>query len=188
MKKTISILLSFTLIFTVLSGCGTEQVDTEESMEMRERILPNLNQFTAQTMDGGTFTQEDFLGKDVTMINVWSTTCPPCINEMPQLAELEKELPDNVQLITCCLDAYYVPDTAQNILTEAGFEGITLTEGDGDLVTFYGRLQYTPTTVLVDENGNMMGEPVIGSPSNPKQYYLSVINDALSAMGKPVIE
>lgn len=188
MKKTIPLLLVIMLLFAVLSGCGSEPTDTAAVMETSENTLPNLNQFTAQTMDGGTFTQKDFAGKDVTMINVWSTTCPPCINEMPLLAELEKELPDNVQLITYCLDAYYVPDTAQDILTEAGFEGITLTEGDGDLETFYGHLQYTPTTVLVDETGNIIGEPVIGTPSNAKEYYLSVINDALSSMGKTVIE
>lgn len=48
--------------------------------------LGSLRDFTAGTLDGGTFTQEDIAAKDVTIVNFWGLTCGPCIAEMPDLA------------------------------------------------------------------------------------------------------
>ena len=61
--------------------------------------------FTADTLDGGTFTQDDIAAKDATVINFWALSCPPCIAELPDLAAYAKTLPENVQFITVCLDA-----------------------------------------------------------------------------------
>ena len=155
--------------------------------EINGNSFADLNNFTAQTADGGEFSEKDFAGNEITMINIWSTTCPPCIDEMPELAELQRNLPDNVQLITWCLDGAYATEEMQNILEETGFDGVTLTAGDGDLMVLYRQLQYTPTTVFLDEEGNMVGEAMIGSPQDAQQAYLAAINDALTQIGKPVI-
>ena len=77
----------------------------ESESQEPENTYTNLNEFQATALDGSTFTQEDFADKDLTLINFWALSCRPCIAEMPDLAELEKALPDNVQLITVCLEA-----------------------------------------------------------------------------------
>lgn len=38
-----------------------------------------------------------FENTDITVVNCWGTFCTPCIDEMPELEEWTKEMPDNVQ-------------------------------------------------------------------------------------------
>lgn len=152
-----------------------------------EYTFTNLNKFQAAALDGSEFTQDDFADRDVTVINFWALTCGPCIAEMPDLAELEKALPDNVQLITVCLDGGGSEELVEYVLEESGFEGITLVWGDGDLVTLSSELRYTPTTVFVDAEGNMAGDIVVGGKENLSEFYSQRINDILTGMGKAEI-
>ncbi len=78
----------------------------------------NLNEFQALALDGSTITQDDFSDKDITVINFLAPSCGLCLAEMPDLAALEKALPDNIQLMTFCLDGSgneeYVTATVRN--------------------------------------------------------------------------
>ena len=49
--------------------------------------------FTTEDLDGNEVTESILKDKDVTMINIWGTFCPPCIEEMPELAKLSASLP-----------------------------------------------------------------------------------------------
>lgn len=146
--------------------------------------FPNLVSFTASTIDGSSFSPEDFAAADVTAINIWSTTCGPCVREMPELAEYAKTLPENLRIITWCLDAN-ISATCPEIekyLQECGFTGITLASGDGDLQKLYDKLMYTPTTVFVDAKGNQVGEPLIGA-GNISERYSAQFEAALHQLG-----
>lgn len=165
----------------------TEQAAVEAGFP-DQNDLPDLLSFTAKTLDGQVFTAEGFAAADVTVINIWSTTCGPCIREMPDIASYADSLPDNVQLMTWCLDAEYSPDADKisGFLTDCNFDGITLTAGDGDLQALYNSLQYTPTTVFVDSSGYMIGEPVIGAV-DISTVYTQHINEVLEYLGKDKI-
>lgn len=149
--------------------------------------LGSLVEFSADTLDGGTFTQDDIHNKDVTVINFWSLTCGPCIDEMPELAGFEKALPDNVQLVTVCFDAAWAEDETRELLEECGFEGVTLIAFAGDLYDVCTNIQYTPTTVFVDSEGNLVGDSIIGTQENLPEMYLEAINTVLRAGGKAEI-
>ena len=121
----------------------------------------------------------------MTVINLWATFCGPCIAEMPEIAEFRKTLPENVQLLTCCVD---VADdgtlrSAQGILSEAGYDGITLLYPTGDLGKLSDDMMYVPTTIFVDSEGHLLGDAIIGG-GNVKENYTARINEALTAMGK----
>lgn len=181
MKRKLSAILLIILLSLLTPGCGmnTDEADTDG--------FPDLNSFTALTLEGEKFSEQDFADVDLTMINIWSTTCGPCVREMPELAELEQTLPENVKLITYCFDASANPEAVQDILNDAGFKGVTLTEGDGDLEALLQTIQYVPTSVFVDSNGKQAGQAVIGAPNNASEYYTQAINDALAALGKEPI-
>lgn len=149
--------------------------------------LGSLKEFTAATLEGGSFTQDDLAGADLTILNFWTTTCGPCIHEMPELAAFEKELPDRVRLITVCLDGLGDEEYAAGILRDAGFEGLTLTSGDGDFLDLCRNLIYTPTTLLVDAEGNLVGDAIIGAQADLEQVYLDAVNAALEAAGKEAV-
>lgn len=198
-KRITTVLSSVLLCGLVLSGCGDrqaapqapqEQSDTPQTAaDVQEAVGANgiLQSFTANTLDGGTYTQEDFSGADVTIINFWATFCGPCLAEMPDIAAFEKDLPDNVQMITVCLDGVGNTDGVKRILDDAGYEGTTLLDGDGDFESVCGEILYIPTTILVDQNGAMLGDAIIGGQQDLEETYKAAINDALLSMGKAEI-
>ena len=115
MKRILAMTLSAILALGVLAGCGggnapeppADTAQPENTAQSEDAAqdgqdagtgLGTLASFTAGTLDGGTFTQDDIMAKDVTVINFWAQSCGPCIVEMPDLAEFAGALPDNVQL------------------------------------------------------------------------------------------
>lgn len=197
MKRTLSLLLAAVLALALLTGCGGKQASdssTEDQTVPNEpagkegaAALGSLTSFSAGTLDGGTFTQEDIAAKDVTVLNFWALTCPPCIAEMPEIADFEKALPDNVAMLTVCLDGYGNEDSVKEVLENAGFEGVTLITGEGDLLDLANNLMYTPTTVLADSQGALVGEAIIGGQADLSAAYLEAVNQALEAGGKDAI-
>ena len=114
------------------------------------------------------------------MINIWATFCSPCINEMPELAAWSAELPENVQLVDLVSDVYATdPDsraTAQQIVEMTGANFLHLVPSE-DLVPVLMLSQYVPTTIFVDGEGKLVGEPIIGaSPELYKQFVEEYIN------------
>lgn len=198
-EKYILLLLAASLLLSLLSGCGgkgdtpalpAEEPQTSQASAKEETgaaALGSLSSFTADTLDGGTFTQDDIAAKDVTVLNFWALTCPPCIAEMPEIAAFEQALPDNVAMVTVCLDGYGNEDSVNEVLEQADFEGVTLISGDGDLLDLAGNLMYTPTTVLADSGGALVGEAIIGGQADLSAVYLEAVNQALAAGGKDEI-
>ena len=203
MKRIRAMTLSAILALGVLAGCGggnapeppadTAQPENTAQSEDAARdgqdagtSLGTLASFTAGTLDGGTFTQDDIMAKDVTVINFWALSCGPCIVEMPDLAEFAGALPDNVQLVTVCLDGNGNEDTAREVLEKAGFEGVTLISGSGDLLDLSRNLMYTPTTVFVDGEG-MVADAVIGGQEDLSGTFLAAVNAVLEGSGKAEI-
>ena len=54
----------------------------------------SLGEFSMEDVNGETYTQEMFADHDLTMINVFTTWCTPCINEIPDLEKLRNEMKD----------------------------------------------------------------------------------------------
>lgn len=174
-KKLLSLLLAILLTIPLLSACSEEDGSL------------NFTSFSAATLDGGSFTQDDIAAKDVTVINFWGTFCGPCISEMPDLAAFEKALPDNVQLITVCLDAQGNEETAKTLLAQAGFEGITLTGGDEKFQKICRPVTAVPVTVFVDSKGKQVGGKILGAQPDLFQVYQESINEVLKKGGKAEI-
>ena len=192
-KNLFTLLLAVTLLAGALTGCGAGKTESAESagpaqgtaaQAAESGSAPELASFTAKTLDGADYTQADLAGADVTMINIWSTGCGPCINEMPELAAFAKTLPERIKLITYCGDGEEYASYAKEILDQSGFTGATLISGDGDLEKLLLSVQYTPTTVFVDGSGRLVGTAVIGAPENVAEGYTAAINEALAAAGK----
>ena len=192
-RKTIALALALCLLF-VLAGCSKDAGQTAVPNTSEEDVsgqktgdfdFPDVRFFDATLLDGSAVTAEElFDGKDVTVINCWATWCPPCLDEMDELADFEKTLPDNVQLVTYCVDGTQHTDECLEILEEAGFEGTTMISATGDFTTLIEQMQYVPTTIFVDSVGRQTCNSLIGSPSDLEAAYTEQINAALKAAGK----
>ncbi len=167
------------------TAAASESKKSESSAETElAEGFPALHSFSAKTVTGEPFMPEDLAAADVTAINIWSTTCAPCVREMPELAEYSKTLPENLRIITWCLDSD-ISATSNEIdkfMNECGFYDITIAFGDGDMQLLYGQLMYTPTTIFVDAEGNHVAEPLIGA-GNIEARYSEKFDAALELLG-----
>ena len=196
MKQMVSICLAAALGLGLLAGCGEKLAPSQsgaqpesgsQSEQESASTLGALASFTAGTLDGGSFTPEDIGAKDVTVLNFWALSCGPCIAELPDLAEFAAALPDNVQLVTVCLDGSGNEEAAREVLEQAGFEGVTIIAGDGDMGALANSLMYTPTTVFADSEGSLVGSAIIGRQADLSEAYLAAVNQVLAAGGKDEI-
>ena len=189
------VLLLLTVLLTACGGTKAEETGAEKSDATEQTVEDftaaeksdageqTLEDFTADTLDGGEFTMEDVKASDLTMINVWGTYCPPCLEEMPELARLETSLPDNVKLVTYCIDGAEERQAAEEIIEETGFEGVVMISQDGGLDDLLDQSEYVPTTYFIDRSGKMAADPVVGAPEDPANAYLDTINECLQKMG-----
>ncbi len=79
-----------TVIWAFWVGVTTEPVrtDTELPVPVLGKSAPK---FTFPLLGGGTASLADYRGK-VVLVNIWATWCPPCIDEMPDLENLYKQM------------------------------------------------------------------------------------------------
>ncbi len=163
---------------------GAEEVQGE--MPDEEAADIDLTSFTAKDLEGKERTQAMFKDYDLTMVNVWTTWCGPCVGEMPELAKLYKQLPKNVNMISICADADEDAELAREILAGAKAEFTTLTPG-GDLKKVIDSVYAYPTTFFVDGVGRVIegdAGKLVGAPEDVLREYAELIEKNLKAIGK----
>ena len=141
--------------------------NSSEEQEIGENGFPvNMPQFTTTDMDGNKVTNDIFAEYDLTVVNFWATYCNPCIDELPELAEWKKELPNNVNLIGLLVDVDEKGSDqyklAEKIIKETGadYQHLIATEEFDDIIS---NLVGVPTTFFVDSTGKIIGEPFAGA-------------------------
>ena len=150
-------------------------------------IAAQVGNFQAQTLDGNAVDQSIFADAKLTMINVWTTWCGSCVDEMPDLETISGQLNDiDAQLISVVYDTYdpreqineEMLELAQRIVERTGVTFPTLIP-DTQLMDglLQGMLGY-PTTFFVDSQGNLVGDPVLGS--NSAEDWMQLIQERLA--------
>lgn len=106
--------------------------------------------FTLPSLTGESVSLADFEGQPI-LLNFWTTTCPPCLKELPVLATLEREFAaEGLAVVTVCMGSS--PKEARQALQRAKAEVRTLIDEDAATATPY-QVGGTPTTYLVDDGG-----------------------------------
>lgn len=85
------------------------------------------------------------------LINFWSTTCEPCIEEMPMLNELKKELNGKVNFIGI---TFSPKEKVEKFLTTHEFRFDLITDVDYKLFEKNKIVRY-PMTYTIDKDGNL---------------------------------
>ncbi|MDO4482976.1 MAG: TlpA disulfide reductase family protein [Clostridia bacterium] len=147
----------------------TKQVfDAAQVVEITEESYTgtSIGAFSTRDLQGSEVTDDIFAQADLTVLNVWATTCPPCIREMPELEAWSHDLPENVQVIGLVIDVSdtsgKVYDTAMTIIGKTGVTYRNLMM-DRSLTGFVSGIIGTPTTFFVDKDGRQVCEPVVGA-------------------------
>ena len=126
--------------------------------------------FEGKDLDGNTVKSDElFSGNAVTVVNFWFTTCNPCVGELAELDALNKELAEKggaligVNTFTLDGDKAAIAD-AKDVLAKKGatYQNIYFGSG-GDAGKFVENVFAYPTTYVVDRNGNIVGDPIVGA-------------------------
>jgi thiol-disulfide isomerase/thioredoxin len=144
-----------------------------------------MDSFSAETVTGDTFTDAELTSYDLTMVNVWTTWCSYCIMEMPDLQEVYDNLPENVNMISVCADGDSESSFALDILEENGCTFSALIPDENLEASLLSLIYSYPTTVFVDQNGNLVGDMQIGIPQigdSAADAYLSLIDERLDQL------
>lgn len=186
-KKLLAVGLTALLMMT--AGC--DDVDGEQSSnEQSEPVVASQQMqsigkfpaFASKTINESSVSDEIFSSKRLTVISIWGTFCPPCIAEMPELGRWAEEMPDDVQLIGVVCDVRSENDettinAAKKILHEADANFINIIPS-AELVEYLSTVEAVPTTIFIDSEGNIVGDPIVGADVDGyKNFVESYLNE-----------
>ena len=167
----------------------SEKSDLENTMAFStdsQNVATDLSNLQTVDIDGKEFSGKDFSDYDLTMVNVFATWCSPCVQEIPDLAEIQKEMKDKgVNIVGVVTDT--VDQTGEN--QEALEKAKLIRERSKaeypflipDKSNFNGRLsgiQAFRETFCVDKKGQIVGETYSGSLN--KKAWLEIIEKELA--------
>ena len=146
--------------------------------------------FEGKDLDGNEVKSDElFSANAVTVVNFWFTTCNPCVGELSELDALNKELAKKggalIGVNTFTLDGDEAAiSEAKDVLAKKGvtYQNVYFAS-DGEAGKFTTNIFAYPTTYVVDRNGNIVGEPIVGAitEENQAETLQKLIDQALAA-------
>ena len=166
------------------NNTGSDSTDQNDSSE---EITP-FNSFSGKDLDGNSVDESLFSENAVTVVNFWFTGCKPCVAELSKLNELNDAIKsmggEVVGINTETFDGNKTAiKEAASVLESQGVKYRNLSIDSSSAAGKYAsEIMAFPTTILVDRNGNIVGEPMLGGIDNKDNY------DALMKQIQSVID
>lgn len=136
-----------------------ESIDTERTPALKSGSFT----FATTDLDGNSVTYNDFADAKLIMVNYWEPWCAPCVEEMPDLEKLYQNYKDQGFVILGVFSTEDGDEDAAAIVTDTGVT-YPILHIDNRLRTY--QTEYVPTTIFVDEDGNVVSEePYVGAHS-----------------------
>ena len=176
---------------SVPAGNDTTTPPDDGSMQKSDDgSMQKFPTFEGKDLDGNTVKSDElFSANAVTVVNFWFTTCNPCVGELAELDALNKELAEKggsligVNTFTLDGDKAAIAD-AKDVLMKKGatYQNVYF-DSDGEAGKFTTNIFAYPTTYVVDRNGNIVGDPIVGAITEKKQAETlqKLIDQALAA-------
>lgn len=168
---------------------GSDSVNAVAAGMTSDSSADAFPSFEGQDLDGNPVDSATlFSNNAVTVVNFWFTTCKPCVGELPDLEALHQELVKKggavIGINAFTLDGS-TKDTneAKSVLEQQGvtYQNIWFAS-NSDAGLFTAGLYAFPTTYVVDRNGRIVGDPIVGAISSDAQQKKlnALIDQALS--------
>ena len=183
--KKIVPLLMVTMMTISLAACGRVNTGVSQSTAGKTEQTKTFPKFQGTDFDGNSVDESLFSKNEVTLLNFWFNGCSACVNEMPALEKLNTKLREkNAELVGVNVEAGESDKAlaeAKEILSKQGatYRNLFISGGD-EAKEYIGKIFGFPTTILVDKNGNIIGEPIVGSIEDEKRMdeIIKMVDDA----------
>ena len=167
----------------------SEKSDLENTMAFStdsQNVATDLSNLQTMDIDGKEFSGKDFSDYDLTMVNVFATWCSPCVQEIPDLAEIQKEMKGKgVNIVGVVTDTVDQTGENQEALEKAKLirerskaEYPFLIPDKSNFNSRLSGIQAFPETFFVDKKGQIVGETYSGSHN--KKAWLEIIEKELA--------
>lgn len=154
---------------------GTDSVPAENGKPIEQNSNP-FPAFEGKDLDGNPVkSSELFAANTVTVVNFWFTTCKPCVGELGDLEALNKSLAEKggtvvgINAFTLDGDETAIAE-AKAVLAKKGatYRNLTFASGS-EAGVLTGNVFAFPTTYVVDQKGNIVGDPIVGAITEKNQ-------------------
>ena len=173
-----------------MDGDMSRPAGSDTSTPPDDGSMQKFPAFEGKDLDGNTVKSDElFSANAVTVVNFWFTTCNPCVGELSELDALNKELAKKggalVGVNTFTLDGDKATiSEAKDVLAKKGatYQNVYF-DSDGEAGKFTTNIFAYPTTYVVDRNGNIVGDPIVGAITEKKQAETlqKLVDQALAA-------
>lgn len=144
----------------------------EAASQSMTQTASTFPQFEGKDLDGNSVSSSLFADNAFTVVNFWFSGCKPCVDEMDDLNALNQRIQEQggevIGINTDTIDGNADNiAAAKQILEQAGaaFRNIYF-DSSSDAGKFALGIMAFPTTCVVDRQGNIVGEPIMGGIDN----------------------
>ena len=165
-----------TMIEKKYPDAAQKSSDNDMSMPSDNGSTGNFPSFEGKDLDGNEIKSDElFSGNAVTVVNFWFTTCSPCVGELSELDALNEELSGKggsligINSFTLDGDETAISE-AKAVLKkkDASYRNVYF-DSNSEAGKFVGNVYAYPTTYVVDRNGSIVGEPIVGAVTGKSQ-------------------
>lgn len=128
-------------------------------------------------LNGEKITSQSLRGK-VVMVNFWATSCVTCVKEMPDMVRTYNKYKDQGLEFIAVAMSYDPPNYVLNYAQTRNLPFKVALDTQGELARSFGDVKLTPTTFVIDKNGNIIRR-YVGEPEFPALHQL--LEKALAA-------
>ncbi|MCL2546981.1 MAG: hypothetical protein FWE06_07295 [Oscillospiraceae bacterium] len=172
-------------------------IDTLEQLQsgiaMTERTIPgDATNFSALTLDGEGIDSHFIQQYRMTVVLLWATWNEESLDILPNMAQLQPQLPDDVGLLAIVTDIFKDVEqngsqgdefaaVAANVVAAAGIEFPVLA-GNASLFSIMELGRAFPTLLFYNRDGQLLG-PAIVPPDTSVAALLGLVDDRLVMLG-----
>ena len=150
--------------------------------------IDTVGAFSTTDVVGKTYTQDVFADYDLTLVNVFTTWCSPCVEEIPVLEKLRQEYADKgikLGIVAVVYDIKTANGTDEGALEQAKIlyerskaQFPFLIPDDGNMNDRLTGIESFPESFFVDKDGNVVSEPYIGA--NTQEDWAKIVEKELA--------
>ena len=176
-------------------GCGTvmpgngDSVSAEDAGMTPDSDVLKFPSFKGKDLDGNDVTSEELFAQNkVTVVNFWFNECKPCVEELSEMNALNDRIKEQggevigVNVGTLDNNEENIATAKQILETKGAKYRNIYFDSDSDAGKFALGVTAFPTTYVIDRNGNIVGEALLGGIDNDDNLNTlqSTIDDVLA--------
>jgi thiol-disulfide isomerase/thioredoxin len=156
------------VLILVIGGCSNASGSLQ--------IAKPAPAFELKDLSGNTVSLGAFEGRTV-LINVWATTCPPCVAEMPYFEALQQDWNKRNDVKILMIDLGEPAAKVRDYIKKQNYTFTVLLDTSNEFGEKYN-IRYTPSTIIIDRGGIMRA--FVAGPFKDKNSVLQAVGPYLN--------